>query len=77
MGKIPVKLQLDFESNFSSNLFHSYNSIMISSVTNSLGSITVENLRMVPLNSICNCYNQLHITKKGAFVDWTSTNLPD
>lgn len=69
MGKIPVKLQLDFESNFSSNLFHSCNSIMISSVTNPLGSITVENLRMVPLNSICNCYNQLHITKMGTFVD--------
>lgn len=42
---------------------------MISSVTNSLGSITVEGLRMAPLNSIHNCYNQMHITQKGAFVD--------
>lgn len=69
MGKIPVKLQLDFESNFSSNLFHFYNTIMISSVTNSLGSITLKTLRMAPLNSVHNCYNQLHITQKGAFPD--------
>lgn len=41
MGEIPVKLQLDFDSNFSSNLFHFYNAIMISSVTNSLGSFTL------------------------------------
>lgn len=67
MGKIPLKLQLDFESNFSSNLFHFYNTITISSVTNSLGSITLESLRMALLNSIHNCYNQLRITQKGAF----------
>lgn len=68
MGKIPVKSQLDFESNFSSNLFHFYNTIMISSVKNSLDSITLEGLRMAPLNRIHNCYNQLHITQKGAFL---------
>lgn len=34
MGKIPLKLQLDFESNFSSNLFHFCNEMYNDFISN-------------------------------------------